>query len=269
MSVSAESMINTEVNQEVTEAPVTEKGAPPAEGQAPAWMWSDDTAGNGDKPEWFMDSKYKTVAEQAKAYPELQSKLGSHTGAPDKYDLSLPEDIDLPEGVGVNVNEEDPLLQGWIEHAKATNMNQEAFTGGLKLWAEAQAREYIDPVAHVTAQKEILGKDADKRISDLTSWAKANFDEETFSLFSRVSTSADSILLTEAFVNMIRPSSVPDVNALTGQTRSALTQELADLRAAKDDKGGLKWFSDSNHRNKIEQLQRQLGSNAPDVTIVK
>jgi hypothetical protein len=265
----AESMISEE-NQEVTEAPQeAQQESAPAEQEAPAWMWSEDTAGNGDKPDWFMDSKYKTIAEQAKAYPELQNKFGGFTGAPDKYDLSLPEDIDLPEGVGVNVNEEDPALQSWIEHAKSTNMNQEAFTGGLKIWAEAQAREYIDPVAHVTAQKEILGADADKRISDLTSWAKANFDEETFSLFSRVSTSADSILLTEALVNMVRPSSVPDVNALTGQTRSALTQELADLRAAKDDKGGLKWFSDANHRNKIEQLQRQLGSNAPDVTIVK
>lgn len=265
----AESMISEE-NQEVTEAPQeAQQESAPAEQEAPAWMWSEDTAGNGDKPDWFMDSKYKTIAEQAKAYPELQSKFGAFTGKPEEYDLKLPEDINLPEGVGIELNADDPLMKSALEFASSKNMSQEAFTEMLSMYAEAQGRDFVDPVAHINAQKEILGQDADKRIGDLTNWAKANFDEDTFDLFSRVSTSADSILLTEALVNMIRPSSVPDVNALTGQTRSALTQELADLRAAKDDKGGLKWFSDSAHRNKIEQLQRQLGSNAPDVTIVK
>lgn len=264
MSATEESLIaNTNLEQPA------EALAPQAPSEAPAWMWSEDTAGNGQKPDWFMDSKYKTIAEQAKAYPELQSKFGGFTGAPETYDISLPEDIDLPEGVGININEDDPMLKAWVDHCKASNASQENFTAGLRIYAEAQAREFIDPTAHAQAQKEILGPDADKRIGDLTSWAKANFDEATFELFRSVSTTADSILLTEALVNMIRPSSIPDVNALTGQTRSALTQELADLRAAKDAKGGLLWFSDPNHRNKIEQLQRQLGSNAPDATIVR
>ena len=42
---------------------------------------ADGVKGTGDIPEWYKADKYKSVAEQAKAYPELLSKFGGFTGA--------------------------------------------------------------------------------------------------------------------------------------------------------------------------------------------
>lgn len=43
--------------------------------------------GAGDTPEWFKADKYKSIADQAKAYTELEKRFGGFKGAP--KDLSL------------------------------------------------------------------------------------------------------------------------------------------------------------------------------------
>ena len=79
------------------------------------WNWHDDLPGTGDRPEWFRGDKYANVAEQAKAYTELEGKFGSFTGSPEEYEIPeaqfFAKDIDLPEGVDFNLNAEDPLLK--------------------------------------------------------------------------------------------------------------------------------------------------------------
>ena len=41
---------------------------------------SEGIKGVGDLPEWYKADKYKSVAEQAKAYTELEKKFGGFTG---------------------------------------------------------------------------------------------------------------------------------------------------------------------------------------------
>ena len=58
------------------------------------WNLSEDTPGKGDAPEWFKADKYKTVADQAKAYKDLEGRFGSFTGAPEEYaDVTLDENL--------------------------------------------------------------------------------------------------------------------------------------------------------------------------------
>ena len=38
--------------------------------------------GTGDTPEWFKADKYKSIADQAKAYTELEKRFGGFKGAP-------------------------------------------------------------------------------------------------------------------------------------------------------------------------------------------
>ena len=79
--------------QEVaTEAPT--ESTETTEATAEGWMMSEEIKGEGDAPEWFKASKYKSVADQAKAYAGLESKLGSFTGAPtDGYKIEMPEGV--------------------------------------------------------------------------------------------------------------------------------------------------------------------------------
>ena len=38
--------------------------------------------GSGETPEWFKADKYKSIADQAKAYTELEKRFGGFKGAP-------------------------------------------------------------------------------------------------------------------------------------------------------------------------------------------
>ena len=49
------------------------------------------TTEEAEKPEWFLSEKYKTVEDQAAAYPELAKKIGAMTGAPEEYEVSMPD----------------------------------------------------------------------------------------------------------------------------------------------------------------------------------
>ena len=61
------------------------------------YFLSDGIKGTGETPEWYKGDKYKSVAEQAKAYTELEKKFGGFTGAPkDVCQLTEP---DLPKPV--------------------------------------------------------------------------------------------------------------------------------------------------------------------------
>src|SRR5690349_17470972 len=53
------------------------------------WYYSDGIKGDGAKPDWFKGDKYKTVTDQAKAYTDIEKKLGAFKGAPEKYDLAI------------------------------------------------------------------------------------------------------------------------------------------------------------------------------------
>ena len=77
------------MNDQVIDANSEQGQAEITDTPAPDWYYSKDEgaeiAGTGEKPEYLL-SKYSSVADQAKAYPELASKFGSFTGAPEQYD---------------------------------------------------------------------------------------------------------------------------------------------------------------------------------------
>ena len=79
------------------------------------YFLSDGIKGTGDMPEWYKGDKYKSVAEQAKAYTELEKKFGGFTGSPkDGYQG--------PVGIATDA----ALLQELTEVATKTKMTQEA-----------------------------------------------------------------------------------------------------------------------------------------------
>ena len=71
--------------------------------------------GTGDTPEWFKADKYKSIADQAKAYTELEKRFGGFKGAPkDGYQA--------PEGI----EQDDALFAELKTFAEETNMSQDA-----------------------------------------------------------------------------------------------------------------------------------------------
>src|SRR6185437_5786159 len=88
-----------------------------------AWLYADGVPGSGEKPDFFKSDKYTSVAEQARAYTELEKKFGGFSGAPEKYELTLEEDIKN----SIELNAEDPLLKTFSDIAKSANMTQDTY----------------------------------------------------------------------------------------------------------------------------------------------
>ena len=121
--------------------------------------------GTGDTPEWYKAEKYKSVADQAKAYTELEKKFGGFTGAPkDGYAM--------PEGV----EQGDELMDALKGFAEKTNMNQSSFNEAWELLiAQGEA------VEEVSAEMEMqrLGDNATDRVKTVEQFMKNNLDNET------------------------------------------------------------------------------------------
>ena len=188
------------------------------------WMMSEDIKGEGEAPEWFKANKYKTVADQAKAYAGLESKLGAFTGAPeDGYK------VELPEGIEGEIADDDPMLVSFNEWAAEAGLSQEKHTELMALYVNGLMETQPD------IQEEIkrMGKDAPQRINDFTAWAKANFDESEFVTLQGLATTAEGFAILEKMRGMLRETDVsaPDnVKSVDNTSKEALYELIKDPR---------------------------------------
>jgi len=199
--------------------------------------------GAGETPEWYKSDKYQSVAEQAKAYTELEKKFGGFKGAP-KDGYTAPEGIES----------DDALLSELTEFAKDTNMSDEAFG---RAWELLSAQEQA--VEEVTQEMEMqkLGDNATQRLKTVEGFLKNNLDADTYSAAQELVTTADSVALIEMIVKATMPSKLPIEG---GEHPQGLT--WADVEAdmfRKDEKGNLLRSVDINHERKVQQMMASFG----------
>jgi hypothetical protein len=199
--------------------------------------------GTGETPEWYKADKYQSVAEQAKAYTELEKKFGGFKGAPKDGYVA-------PEGV----EQDDALLAELTEFAKDTNMSQEAYG---RAWELLTAQEQA--VEEVTAEQEMakLGENATQRLKTVEGFLKNNLDADTYTQVQDLVTTAESVQLIEAIVKATVPAKLPIEG---GEHPTGLT--WADVEAEmfkKDEKGNLLRSVDINHERKVQQMMASFG----------
>ena len=155
------------------------------------YFLSDGIKGTGEAPEWYKSDKYSSVAEQARAYTELEKKFGGFTGAPKDGYVG-------PEGVDA----EDGLLAELKEFASNNNMNQEAFNQAWELLtANEEAYEQVSQEQEIAA----LGENAQQRIKNVEGFLKNNLDAETYEAARDLVTDAKSVQLIEMIVSATAP----------------------------------------------------------------
>lgn len=233
----------------------------PEASNEPTWGWSDELPGDGDKPEWFIDSKYKTVADQAKGYKELQSefskKVGAFTGAPEEYEVALPEDLVLPEGVEWALEADDPLIGALAPVMKEMQVSQEGFNQLVKTYIEYEAGKEAAAMAEEEerATRELSSiPEGAKRVSDVSAWAKANLSEGDFEAFKSTLTDSNALQMYENMIKLTRNSKIPDTQGnVTGVTR----EELDAMYQAKDESGQNKYATDKKYRERVQGLERR------------
>jgi len=185
------------------------------------------------RPDWLPE-KYKTPEDLAKAYGELEKRLGT---APKEYDFSAGESwID---------SEYEPFNE-MADFAKSKHVPQDVMDKML-----STVGKYLDEFkTDMTEERAKLGDNAKERLEVLNNWAKANFSEAAFAGLTENMKTADSIVaLEEVRAKMLNsetriPTGNEDVTD-SGLSLESVQQELTDNID--------KYKSDPVYRKQIQQ----------------
>jgi len=191
-----------------------------------------------ERPEWLPE-KYSSGEDLAKAYKELESKLGGkeedirnklleeiQTEAfSDRPDSS--GDYQLPDIVNDDLAVDNKLLQWWSEHSFENGYGQEEFQKGIEMYAQAVNGSQPD----LEAESAKLGDNANDRIQAASMFANKFFPEKSLPAIERMCESHEGILALEAIMEATKDGSFSDGTQPTGQTTQAeLDQMMQDPR---------------------------------------
>lgn len=234
--------------------PAAEPAAPPVgslldAAAAPAPV-ADPAAPEGEAPaaEEKILGKFKSVDDLKKSYQELEKKLGSFIGAPEEYELSMPEGVaDLStDDLGF-----DDRLSAVREAAKELNMSQDGFT---KLVHAFIAADQQMNTVHVERELAALGPDAPARISDVSTFYAKAFGEDDFMTVREIARTADGVQFLERAMQKMRNTSTIPATV----TAATATQSEQQWRDSVDWK---RYESDRTYReSRLADLRRIVGS---------
>jgi hypothetical protein len=230
-------MSDTLINTEATEAAPVE--AAPAEEQRD-FVVAEDT--QPERPEWLPE-KYKSGEDLAKAYKELESKLGNKEE--DIRNKLLEEikaesfserpesagDYQLPESVDEELAVDNELLKWWSEHSFENGYSQDEFKKGIEMYAQAIGGEQPD----IEAESAKLGENANDRIQAASMFATKFFPEEAIPAIERMCESHEGIIAIESIMEAMKDGSFAgNAESSAGTTEQQLREMMDDPRYWKD-----------------------------------
>lgn len=185
------------------------------------------------RPEWLPE-KYNTPEDLAKAYKELESKLG--TKEDDIRNKLLEEiqsqafegrpesagDYQLPESIDEEASVDNELLQWWAGHSFENGYSQEEFEQGIEMYAKAIAGTQPD----LEAEAKKLGDNANARIEAANVFAHKFFPQEALPAIERMCETHEGILALEAIQEALKDGSFAGNTQPAGQTNEAELQEM-------------------------------------------
>ena len=207
------SLLN-EGNETIPEGVVADNAT--TEGQTANWFWDESTPGQGERPQW-LQSKFKSVAEAAKSFNELEKVKGS---APQQYDFS--------KGQGWIEEDYEPF-QEMADFARSKHVPQDVmdkFLGTVGL--------YLDEFkTDMNEEKSKLGEKAGERLQILNNWAKSNLSEKSFNALTAGMRTADQIEALEEIRNKMlnNTSMIPGANTSTASGGMSLEEYRSELNS--------------------------------------
>lgn len=210
------------------------------------WFFMDGVKGEGARPDYF-EPKYKTLADQAKAYKELASKLGVR--APDKYDMSKYSD---------KVDTSNEHVLGLLTFAKEKNLGQDVVDGIFDTYSKVVDGNRIDYAKEI----EKLGSGGRQKIETVATWAANTLSESAIATINRMGHTAEFINLLDEmrqFQSYANQSAQPPGVTVAPapfkvETTEAIEKELLVPANSK------RYLDDEGYRTEIhERLQRATG----------
>jgi len=205
---------------------------------------------SSQRPEWLPE-KYKSPEDLAKAYKELEVKLGSREEDMRKKlmeELQAEAYKDRPPSAGEYslpdfVNEEEAvnsdLLQWWADQAFENGYSQAEFEKGIEIYMKS-----MPAPPDLEAERGKLGDNANQRIEAASMFATKFFPKETLPAIERLCESAEGIIALEVMMEAMKDGSFTQAaNPASGMSEADLREMMKDERywnAAKRDNDFIK-----------------------------
>lgn len=198
-----------------------------------SWYFAEGVPGVGEAPE-FLDSRYKTLSDQAKAYKELERKFSATSGAPEEYDLGA-----------FNEFKDDPSMQDLLSYAKEQKLSQEATDKFFKTF------EKLSPPIDLDQEKLMLGEGADVLIDTVGKWANNNLSGDDLQTAVRISATADGVKFLNAMrLKSLRGGSQPPQD--WGANAPTPAKSFKDVKLEMESNMD-KWMADKSYRAEMNR----------------
>jgi hypothetical protein len=176
----------------------------------PSWFIDENVPGVGERPQW-LDSKFKTAADLAKSYRELEKKVGT---PPDEYDLSKSKFLD---------GDYEPI-QEFLKLAKDKRVPKDVVDKMVE-----SIDKYMDEfsIDYVEETKK-LGDNASDRLTVLDNWAQANLSKDSYEALTSNLKTASAIKALEELRGKMMSNTPVVPNGNDSETHNVAT--IADIQ---------------------------------------
>lgn len=224
-----------------------------------AWLLNDGVMGQGEKPAWFKNDKYKTVSAQAEAYIGLEKRFGSFTGAPKNEKGETTYAFTPPEGVEFKADH--PLAAAFTKWAGENQLSQDGYN---QLLGQLVQHE-LDQQPKIGDIKARLGENADSRIAAVANWGRANLGADGYQTLRSATSGANAdavfkvlekVIAQTAQVRMPKPGA--DVPTGAGEGLAAIVKAHSERNA----QGQLRVDAEPGYRLEIDKRYRDFYANA-------
>ena len=225
----------------MSELPLEGGAEAPVESDATSrdYVIESDVTSQPDRPEWLPE-KYSSGEDLAKAYKELESKLG---GKEEDIKSKLMEEIQteafssrpdsagdyqLPDVIDAEAAVDNDLLRWWSEHSFENGFSQEEFQKGIEMYASSNME---DSGPDLEAESKKLGENASTRIEAASMFASKFFPEESLPAIERMCESHEGIIALEAIQDALKGGSFAgNAQPTAGLNEAKLREMMNDPR---------------------------------------
>ncbi|WP_433942375.1 hypothetical protein [Brevundimonas diminuta] len=160
----------------------------------------------GIPDEFWDDATGLKVGDLAAAYRDLVAKDAERTadvpGEADAYDLALPDGLDLPQGIEIEIKADDPLWAEFQAIGKEQGVTKAGFQKFVGAFAKYQAASRQADINDYVAQKTALGANADARIKAAADWMGANLTKSEADALGGALISAEGVKALERIITL-------------------------------------------------------------------
>lgn len=189
-----------------------------------------------ERPEWLPE-KYKTGEDLAKAYKELETKLGGKEEDIREQTLKEVEEIafkdrpetsgdyELPDYIDDELAADNPLLKWWSETSWENGFGQDEFEKGLKMYSDGLTADIPD----FDEEMGKLGDNAGSRVEAVGLFSSQFFEEKHQAALNGLTSTAEGVEVIEYIMNKMKSPSIASASESPEKlSEDSLRQKMSD-----------------------------------------